>query len=206
VATSLSNGQEKAVRTFLAVELPEAVRRSVASIQARLTPCGPALKIVHADAMHITIRFLGGVSRSRVAGVESAALAAATRSHPMQLELTNVGTFPGGRRVPRVIWIGLAQDGGYALLRRLFEAMEDELAASGFGRESRAFAPHLTLARVREDRPRADYERLREAVEEMQRGFGPAMRFSIDSVTLFRSDVSPRGAQYTALARWPLGS
>jgi 2'-5' RNA ligase len=206
MTTSLSKDSKPAVRTFLAVEVPESIRKSVASMQRRLAPHAPSLKIVNVDAMHITLRFLGAVSSPRLADVEAAARAAAASAQPFVLRLIYVGTFPGGGRPPRVIWVGLGQDAGYGAFAGLFDGLEAELASRGFGRESRSFAPHLTLARVRENRPRVDHDALRAAVEGLRRDFDNSLEFTVGDLVVFRSDLSPQGPGYTALARLPLSA
>jgi 2'-5' RNA ligase len=194
------------IRAFLAVELTDSVRQSLASIQTSLLPHTSTLNVVQSDAMHITLRFLGSVAPARIPDVEAAARAAADRSRPLSLRLTSIGTFPGGRRVPRVIWVGLEPDTGYASLTRLYGVLANELESRGFGRETRAFAPHLTLARVREDRPRAEYDDLRGTIAALARGFLPPAPFGVEELTVFRSDLSPKGPRYTALARLPLAA
>ena len=73
------------------------------------------------------------------------------------------------------------------------------MAGLGFEREARPFAPHVTLARVREPQ-RAPM--LAEALgRESARSFGAPL---IDGIVLVRSDLSPKGARYTPLAEIPL--
>jgi 2'-5' RNA ligase len=206
MTTSLSKDSKPAVRTFLAVEVPESILKSVASMQRTLAPHASALKIVNPEVMHITMRFLGAVSSPRLIDVEAAARAGAEHAQPFILRLTSVGTFPGGGRTPRVIWVGLDKDAGDGAFAGLFDELEAELASRGFGRESRSFAPHLTLARVRADRPRADYDALRSAIEELRSGFDASLEFTVGELVVFRSDLSPQGPRYTALARLPLSA
>ncbi len=103
-----------------------------------------------------------------------------------------------------MIWAGLKEDGGYARLGLLFRALEDSLAARGFEREPREYSPHLTFARVRDDRSGPEYDGLRETVERLQREFGPPLPFDVSELVVFRSDLSPKGPKYTALSRAPL--
>lgn len=74
--------------------------------------------------------------RSALAGV---------RGEPFELSLGDVGTF-GGRRRPRVVWLGLA--GGIDRLRVLAGAAEQACRDAGLEPEDRPFRAHLTLARA----------------------------------------------------------
>jgi 2'-5' RNA ligase len=96
-----------------------------------------------------------------------------------------------------VLWAGIAA-GGEGL-----SAVESEvsarLAACGIGREDRSYHPHVTLARVREPaglRSAALFESLAE------RRFGTTR---VETITLFQSRTSPKGAVYRPLHRTVLG-
>jgi RNA 2',3'-cyclic 3'-phosphodiesterase len=155
------------------------------------------------EALHVTVRFLGAVPPSRLPDVEEAAQAAVRGFEPFSLDLDRVGTFPGGRGIPRVIWLGLERNLGYITLSRLSVRLEEELDARGFAQETREFAPHLTLARVRDGRPWTEYDGLREAVDLLETSFD-SRSFLVAALTVFRSDLEPGGPRYTALARPPL--
>ena len=109
--------------------------------------------------------------------------------------LRGLGAFPTPTR-PRVIWAGTAPAPAFVALG---QAVDRALAALGFPPEARAFAPHVTLGRVRV--PRRD-PALAAALEAAgARAFG---RLTVGRVSLMRSDLSPRGARYTELCGWPL--
>jgi 2'-5' RNA ligase len=94
-----------------------------------------------------------------------------------------------------VFWAGI--DAGAAPAAALAARVDEGLEALGFKREARAFSPHVTLGRVRQ--PHAQ-PRLAEAlVSTMSYG-----RVEVASISLMRSDLSPRGARYTELAAAPL--
>jgi 2'-5' RNA ligase len=75
------------------------------------------------------------------------------------------------------------------------------LAALGFARDDRPVSPHVTLGRVR--RP-GRIPTLTDALERAAtREFGC---IQVLSASLMRSDLGPRGARYTELAKMRLGS
>jgi 2'-5' RNA ligase len=158
---------------------------------------------VSAEALHITLRFLGAIPPSRLPDLEEATRMAACGFEPFALDLDRLGTFPGGKRIPRVIWLGLERNVGYIALSRLFVRLEDELVTRGFAPETREFAPHLTLARVRDGRPRTEYEGLREAVDRLESTFDSGS-FPVSALAVFRSDLEPGGPRYTVLSQLPL--
>ena len=68
----------------------------------------------------------------------------------------------------------------------------------GMPAETRKFAPHVTLARLRHTSPRAVAEFL------SLRGFLAAREFSVDHFTLFSSRNSVGGGPYVTEAEYPL--
>jgi 2'-5' RNA ligase len=79
--------------------------------------------------------------------------------------------------------------------------VEAALDRRGFGREPRAWHPHVTIGRVFDHRRwRRDAARdlLAAVTATSARSFGA---FPVESVALMRSDLSPSGARYQELAR-----
>jgi 2'-5' RNA ligase len=148
------------------------------------------------DNLHLTLKFLGGVDAERLEAVATALTAAAAGSTVFDLVVRGLGAFPSPTR-PRVLWAGV--DEGRAAAATLARGVDDALAALGFEREARAFAPHVTLGRVRVPRPAP---RLAEALA----AGGHFGRQPVASVALMRSDLSSRGARYSELATAPLGA
>jgi 2'-5' RNA ligase len=92
---------------------------------------------------HVTVKFLGP-TRSRLMGwVPQAVAGSAGTMAPFTTRLTSLGAFPSARRA-RVLWAGL--DDGEGKLGELARTLDAGLGAE-FRPESRAFHPHLTVAR-----------------------------------------------------------
>ena len=150
------------------------------------------------DNFHITVKFLGSIDETRVPSVIAALHTAAAGHRAFELEIVALGAFPSPTR-PRVLWAGVTEGGGP--LAALAGAIDDALAPLGFPRETRSFAAHVTLARVRE--PRRTPALAEALAVASSRRFG---RVLIEHIALMRSDLSPRGARYAALSTVPLPS
>ena len=149
-----------------------------------------------AENFHITLKFLGGVDDTRIATLTDALRGAADGERAFDLEIVGLGAFPSATR-PRVLWAGIAA--GLEPLTAIAARVEGAMTTQGVAPEERPFSPHVTLGRVREPR-RAPA--LSEALAaSATRRFG---HVAIESIALMRSDLSPRGARYTELARLPL--
>jgi 2'-5' RNA ligase len=146
------------------------------------------------DNLHLTLKFLGDVEAERLGDV-TAALAAALAGCPaFDLSIEGLGAFPTASR-PRVLWAGVGE--GREAAAALARCVDAALAPLGFPPESRPFAAHVTLGRVRV--PRTD-RRLAEALA----ASGALGRQRVSHAALMRSDLSPRGSRYTEVAALPL--
>ena len=185
------------MRSFVALELPPAVREAAAEIQGRLKPTGAEVKWVRPESMHLTLKFLGEVDPGDLPAIEQALEHACRGRRALELELDGCGAFPGRGR-PRVVWLGVS--GQVEELAGLARAVDESLAGLGFALESRPFKAHLTLGRLRQGRRgrRApDTRGLSRALAGLASWRGPAFRAA--KVALMQSTLTPQGAIYQPL-------
>lgn len=146
--------------------------------------------------MHLTVKFLGDVPDDRVGEVENICRDSALDATPFELTVDRCGCFP--QRGPvRVIWGGCSSTPD-ALASCVGEC-ESGFQRIGFDREHRPYAPHLTVGRVKFDK---SGRRLRDAISEVS--FSPTSQ-TMNSLTLFRSTLTPAGAKYDALEQFSFG-
>ena len=142
----------------------------------------------------MTLKFLGWVDEATLDAVRGVVVDAAARHEPAGLALDRLGVFPGPTRA-RVLWVGLDDPSG--LLASLAAALDAGFEPLGFEPERRPFRPHLTLARFKEPvRAGRDLPELDLAAERV---------FRVETIELFRSHLSPKGARYEVLDSFPLG-
>ena len=185
------------IRAFVAVRIDPGVAGKIAAAEADLDRSLKGIRWVKPDHMHLTLKFLGGVSEENVAPIADALESALRSIGRFSVGCRGLGVFPDIRR-PRVLWAGLA--GG--VLERLAAAVEEILAAMGFARERREFKPHLTIGRWREFAGRPDLLR-REMERWREHDFGA---WPVDEVIFFQSVLKPDGAVHTPLKVIPLGA
>jgi 2'-5' RNA ligase len=184
------------MRLFLAINFPPAERERLHRAAAGLRAARLPVRWVEAEALHLTLKFLGEVPEPRLAEIEAEARTVAAQQAAFTLRLHGLGAFPNERN-PRVIWVGIQAP---PVLARLAGALEDALADRGFARESRPFAPHLTLGRAQREARAGDFRRL----GELAAAFDHDARVDVRSLDLMRSHLSPRGARYERLLAAPL--
>jgi 2'-5' RNA ligase len=192
----VATAQGDVVRTFVAILLDESIRARLAPAVDGLRRAAPGVAWVAEGNLHATLKFLGRVDAAGLDAAARALRSAVVRGPSFSMEIKGLGAFPTPTR-PRVIWAGVA--GGAAACAAVAELVEHALAPLGFAPEARVFSPHITLGRVRE--PRRD-ERLAALIRAGgETDFGT---LPVRSVSLMRSDLSPRGPRYTELSSFPL--
>ncbi|MBV9957693.1 MAG: RNA 2',3'-cyclic phosphodiesterase, partial [Acidobacteria bacterium] len=99
--------QDSRWRVFCAVELPEEVRARVSAHIAELRGLFPGARAswARAEALHITLKFLGEIERARVEALSEAASKAAAAVRSFELQIAETGAFPP-RGPARVLWLG----------------------------------------------------------------------------------------------------
>ena len=185
------------IRTFVCIEVPATIKAHIEALQRTLRRNDVPISWVKPANIHLTIKFLGDVMASRIDGVRHAVERACESVPAFEITVAGTGCFPSAKS-PRVLWVGLAPLPDE--LRRLHANVEAELEREGFAREGRRFAPHLTIARVR------DPFKSRATVEGLQAAGFAAESFRAAEVIVMRSELHPAGSIYTPQARVPLAA
>jgi 2'-5' RNA ligase len=177
------------LRLFVAVPVPEKVRRNYAEIlnhSACKTRRG--ISWVRPENLHFTLDFLGSTSADLIPALTAAIVRSAPL--PFELELQKYGFFPTPDR-PRVFWAGVSRGG------REMTAWAQSLCSfidPILGRDAKRppFKPHLTLARIKDRQIQGP---------DMLKSFGEKNlgAFIADRAILFQSRLDPRGVKYTNL-------
>ncbi|MCU0611104.1 MAG: RNA 2',3'-cyclic phosphodiesterase [Candidatus Eisenbacteria bacterium] len=181
-----------AVRVFVAVEPPPEAREALTRAIAAARDQWSGIRWEATAKLHVTLRFLGEIPADDADAVCQAASRAAARHLPFVARLEGVGCYPSVRN-PRVVWIGTTT--GAEELAMLQRSVEDELAAAGFGRDTRPFTAHLTVGRIKELLRGPQIGGL--AV--------PVIDFPVERLLVKQSTLAPGGSLYTDRGSYPLG-
>jgi 2'-5' RNA ligase len=184
------------VRCFIAIELPQEVRAGLSRLQAGLKSASlPPLKWVDPYGIHLTLKFLGNVNVELTTPITEAIANAAEGVSPFPLEIKELGVFPNLRRV-QVAWVGVSGD--LNKLLQLQKRIESNLARLGLAPEARAFTPHLTLARVREQASPDERQRFGQLIASTK--FEAGYTFLVEAINLMRSQLTREGAIYSQIS------
>lgn len=183
------------MRLFVALEIAAGVRGNLAALIEELRVAdGAAMKNkvrwAPAENLHVTLKFIGNVDGGKLEAIRAALTEVRCRAL-VEMRFRGLGYFPNDRR-PRVLWVGIEASANLGAVAGDIDARLEKL---GIPRETREFAPHLTLARFD---PPIISERLRAAGEKNgAREFGTVRTGEFH---LFESKTRPTGAEYTRLS------
>jgi 2'-5' RNA ligase len=184
---------------FVAVLAPPEVRAAVSMARAALARRVAAVRWTDPEQAHLTLQFLGATDPARVPDLRAALAGVATGARPSTLRTAGLGVFPSPARA-RVVWLGLV--GQTDQLAALQAAVVAATGRLGFAAETRAFRPHLTLGRLRDEATNDERAAVGQAVQTVAPP--PAAAWTVDELALMVSTLSRAGAVYHAAGRWRL--
>jgi 2'-5' RNA ligase len=106
--------------------------------------------------------------------------------------------YPNAKQ-PRVVWLGIKDAGA---LKQIQQALTKALKVIDIEQENRPFSPHLTLARIRRNSSPDLTRQVGETLSQFK--VDSLGSFPVQSVHLFKSELTPKGTIYTSLFSTPL--
>ncbi len=188
------------LRTFLAIDLPSEMHKTIAQKQESLRRELPQINWVKSENLHITLKFLGDTPEGTIDELKQVVQQAVKNIAPFVITVRGFGVFPD-KRAPRTIWTGI--DCEQSALEDLALQVESSVMSLGFPEEKKAFRPHLTLARIKKDNLAIGQAIQKSGILTDPFIFG---RLLVEQVTLFKSDLRPTGSVYTKLWAVPLAN
>lgn len=174
-------------RLFVALRPPRVIRDRLISAMHGVA----AARWQNDEQLHLTLRFIGEVDRHRAEDV--AAALGALHTPAVTARIVGVSLFERRGR-PHMIWAGVEP---FAPLAALHRKVDQLLHRVGVAPETRAFVPHITLARL-------NHAAGPVAAFLAQNSDLASPVFAFDHVTLYESQLGHGGARYHPVARYPL--
>jgi len=174
-------------RLFVALRPPRPIRQQLLAAMHGIS----GARWQDDEQLHLTLRFIGEVDRHRAEDI--AAALGSLYAPAIEARIAGVGLFERQGR-PHMVWAGALPHAPLAALHRKVDQL---LARVGVVPETRAFVPHITLARLnRGSGPVAPFLALNSDFASEPFPFG--------HVTLYESEMGHGGSRYHPVARYPL--
>jgi RNA 2',3'-cyclic 3'-phosphodiesterase len=183
------------MRLFIAISFPEqelrAISDRISMVKSRLPPAS----WVRPETQHLTFAFLGEQRESLLPALADCIEESLANVLRFEGQLRGSGFFPNARHA-RVGWVGAGPEEKF---RAVAEAVRSGVKAAGVTLDRADFRAHLTLFRIRDQWPPACIEIFNGALRDFK-----SEPFAVDAVTLFSSELNPKGAIHTPLRTFPL--
>ncbi len=127
------------MRLFTAIEFDDLIKSQLLDLRDNLH----GLKWVRENQLHLTLRFIGNVDDGQAAILNQQFQKIQDSS--LRLKIQGVGVFPDTSRA-RILWAGIVAERNLFALQ---EKIEEAIVKSGLEPETRAYHPHITLARIK---------------------------------------------------------
>ena len=194
------------IRTFLAVELSEALRANLATIQsdlkqrmAKALTRDVNISWVRPTSLHVTVKFLGDIGEGLVLPLKEAITELLSAHGPIVVPVNRLGAFPRPQQ-PRVLWAGPSEQWergeDASRLAALHRAIDACCGSLNLAPDSRPLSAHLTLARVKAGERVVGQVLAQSGV--MDRPF-TCESLDINAIALMKSELKPSGSVYTRL-------
>jgi len=184
------------MRTFIAIELPPEIKDSLAHLQDQLKTSGADVKWVEPQNIHLTLKFLGERDDKKIEKIIQILEETTKDKNSFQMHISSLGTFPK-MNFPRVIWVGI--DKGDNETREITKELEEKIAKIGIPKEDRPFSCHITIGRTRSTLNR---EKLVQELNKLADSSGGRnLEFTVKTITLFKSTLTPKGPIYEVLKK-----
>jgi len=185
------------VRSFIAIEVPEAIRNQIFESFDQVRRKTSGIKWVEPAQMHLTLQFLGEAEESLIEEEVIPRMSEATAGEAaFQLHVTGVGLFPSVHK-PRIFWVGM--EGDSVRLKRIQSKVEKCLAGLPLHQDKKEFHAHLTLGRIKVPNSIGLWHKILEEYEKIDFG-----SFAVESLILFKSELTSSGPVYTRLKEFKL--
>lgn len=179
------------LRTFIAIELPDEIQKKLGDFSNSLKNPQDKISWVSPKNIHLTLKFLGNVPVGDIDSIQNVISDTAKLYTSFEASIKGTGIFPS-ERSPRVLWIGT--DKGKEDIKIIYTDMENRLASIGIPKEERGFTAHLTIGRIKYIKDTKEFaQNISKHKEDL---FG---NFTVDSISLVKSILTPKGSVYETL-------
>lgn len=183
------------MRIFIATNFPSEVLRDVNARVTAVRPRLPSASWVREETQHLTFAFLGDQPQTLIDHITPLLAEALATTPKFEARLHGSGFFPNPRHA-RVGWVGLQPDQQFIAIAR---TVRDIVKQNGVTLDGGEFKPHLTMMRVRDPWPPSSIDLFNRTLRDYT-----SEPFIVDAVTLYSSELHPKGAIHTPLRKFPL--
>jgi 2'-5' RNA ligase len=179
-------------RVFIAINLPDSVKNNLSAQQLKWEelPCRWTKK----ESLHITLAFLGYLNDEELVELCRITKEVVSRHEPFFVSLKKIIYGPPNHPL-RMVWVQGEESKQLASLKKdLLNSLPIEKE-----KESRHFAPHITLGRLKQWEFKAIETQERPKIDE-----DISLNFEVKSIDIMESELKRGGSEYAIIESYPL--
>lgn len=182
-------------RLFIGVPVPPEISTRIMMLKTLVPALEDDIRWVFGRNLHLTLSFLGQISTSAIEKVDTA-LAECINQPKFSLSIESSGVFPSIEK-PRIFWMDIME--GRDPLIALQAAVDTSVNSLKENPDNKPYVPHVTIGRSNKKSKlwKIDLTQFLNAEYE-------PIKFEINKVYLYQSELLPQGARYTVLKEYPL--
>lgn len=174
-------------RGFYALDVPAPLSEELKPILRGFAKF-PGINWVSEQNLHLTLLFMAEVPFDKTSALKQLSLDAAQNHEPFMLKALGIELFPA--KEPRLVWLKLeAQEPSIFSLQK---TLQNGCRDLGVGFDKKALKLHITLGRIKRQIPAQWEQQIMLTPLKTQEHY-------FDTLTLYRSQLSPKGPKYTIL-------
>ena len=184
-------------RIFIAINLPEKVKKKLASFQAKYFSL-PA-RWTKKENLHITLIFIGSVKTEEIPNISESVKRVVQKHSSCLIHLNKICYGPPNKMPPRMIW---AVGKKSKEINELYKELNNTLFNFNLKNsklDDRTYFSHITLAKIR----KWEFKRI-EPEERPQIEEAFSLSFKVNSIEIMESRLKKTGPEYTILESVPL--
>jgi len=179
--------EEEKKRVFICIDFSDEVIKEIARVQELVGKKKFTGKLVELENLHLTLKFLGEIDDKILEKVKKKL--GEIKFKEMELKLGEIGTF-SHQGNPKIVWIKIEGKEIWELQKKIDESLK------GLFVEEERFMSHLTIARIKYVKDKADFKKHIENISVKP------IKFKIDRFKLNMSELKPTGAVYALLKEY----
>lgn len=195
------------MRLFVGIAAAGDLLLELTALVDKLRPRAPGLRWSKPESWHVTLQFLGNADEEQLERLK--ARLEEVRAAPVPVRLDGLGVFKG----PGIFYVEVEPTAALVALQKRVVAAT---AQCGFVAEERAYRPHFTLARAKNEAGRRELKKLNEQISgsasqrasESADGRISAAHHAVSiarEFVLYESHAEAGGSRYEARARFAMG-
>jgi len=180
------------MRIFIALEIPEKIKKEISKTQNQLKSSGIQAHWVKPEIAHLTLVFLGETAPNKVGEIEKILKEVGGQISPVNLWLEKIDCFPSPAKA-KIIYLSLK--GELGKLNALALKIRKLLKKQKINFDQKPFVPHLTLGRLKKLQ---NISGLLSKIKILRQ------EFFVHQLKLIQSTLTPQGPVYKTLASFEL--